>query len=60
MMSSYFPVCFQNCHSHIRRDGNKVTHSLARLALTTPSCMVWMEDVPSHTLPFIQVDLAIL
>ncbi|XP_023885283.1 uncharacterized protein LOC111997430 [Quercus suber] len=25
-------------YSHIRRDGNKVAHSLARLALMTPSC----------------------
>ena len=47
-------------YSHIKRDGNKVAHSLARLALITPSCTVWMEDVPSRTLPFIQADLAAL
>ena len=47
-------------YSHIRRDGNKVAHSLARLALTTLGCTVWMEDVPSHTLPFVQADLAAL
>ncbi|XP_050241180.1 uncharacterized protein LOC126690092 [Quercus robur] len=45
-------------YSHIKRDGNKVAHSLARLALTTPGCTVWMEDVPSLTLPFVQADLA--
>nr|XP_023891641.1 uncharacterized protein LOC112003671 [Quercus suber] len=47
-------------YSHIRRDGNKIAHSLARLALTTPSCTTWMEDVPSCTLPFVHADLATL
>ena len=40
-------------YSHIRTDGNKVAYSLARLALMTPSCTVWMENVPSRTLPFV-------
>ena len=47
-------------YSHIRRDGNKVAHSLARLVLTSSSCIVWMEDVPSRTLPFVQSNLAAL
>ncbi|KAK9987323.1 hypothetical protein SO802_032274 [Lithocarpus litseifolius] len=47
-------------YSHIRRDGNKVAHSLAKLALMTPGCTVWMEDVPSHTLRLVQADLAAL
>ena len=47
-------------YSHIKSDGNKVAHSLARLALITPGCTVWMEDVPSRTLPFIQADLTAL
>ena len=47
-------------YSHIRRDGNKVAHSLARLTLMTPGCTVWMEDVPSRTLPFVQANLAML
>ena len=47
-------------YSHIRRDNNKVAHSLVRLALTTPSCTMWMENVPSCTLLFVQVDLAAL
>nr|XP_023893772.1 uncharacterized protein LOC112005706 [Quercus suber] len=47
-------------YSHIRRDGNKVAHNLARLALMTPGCTVCMEDVPSRTLPFVQANLAVL
>ena len=47
-------------YSHIKRDGNKVAHSLARLALITPGCTVWMEDVPCRTLPFVEADLAVL
>ncbi|KAL0015826.1 hypothetical protein SO802_002895 [Lithocarpus litseifolius] len=46
-------------YSHIRRDGNKVAHSLAKLALTD-RVVLWMEDVPYRTLPFIQADLAAL
>ena len=40
-------------YSHIRRDSNKVTHSLAKLVLTSPSCTMWIKDVPSRTLPFV-------
>ena len=40
-------------YSHSRRDDNKVAHSLAKLALITPDCIVWMEDVPFRTLPFV-------
>ena len=54
-VSFFFPVCFQNFHTH-----NKVTHILARLALTSPSCTVWMKDVPYRTLPFVQANLAAL
>ncbi|XP_075645735.1 uncharacterized protein LOC142616862 [Castanea sativa] len=50
----------QLSYSHVKRDGNKVAHSLAKLALTTQSFTVWMEDVPSCTLPFVQADLAAL
>ena len=47
-------------YSHLKRNGNKVTHSLVRLSLISPSCTMWMEDVPSCTLPFVQADLAAL
>ena len=50
----------QLSYSHVKRDDNKVAHSLTRLLLTSPMCTVWMEDVPSCTLSFVQVDLAAL
>lgn len=40
-------------YSHTRRDGNKAAYSLARLAMTTSECTMWMEDVPPRTLPFV-------
>ena len=49
----------QFSYSHVKRDGNKVAHSLARLVLTSQRCTVWIEDVPSYTLPFVQADLAL-
>ena len=49
----------QFSYSHVKRDGNKVAHSFARLVLTSQHCTVWMEDVPSYTLPFVQADLAL-
>ncbi|XP_016199994.1 uncharacterized protein LOC107641002 [Arachis ipaensis] len=33
--------------SHVKREGNRVAHELATLALTNPNCM-WMEDVLNH------------
>ena len=58
---SLFSVLFlELSYSHIGRGGNKTAHSLARLALISPSCTVWMENVPYHTLPFVQADLAAL
>lgn len=47
-------------YSYTRRDGNKVAHSLARLATTTSKCIVWKEDVSTRTLSFVSIDLATL
>ena len=47
-------------YTHGRRDGNKIAHSLTSLALITPNCTVWMENVPSRTLCFVQTDLSVL
>ena len=56
-MSLFFSLFSNLLYS---RDGNKVVHSLARLALISSSCTVWMEDIPLHTLPFVHADLAAL
>ena len=35
---------------HVKREGNKVTHSLVRYAIEISDFVVWMEDVPPHLL----------
>ena len=52
-MSLFFNLYSELSYSHVRRDGNKIAHNLVRLALTSQSCTVWMEDVSSRTLPFV-------
>ena len=58
-VSLFSGLYLQLSYSHVKRDGDKVAHNLARLALTSQHCTVWMEDVPSCTLPFVQADLAL-
>ena len=43
--------------AHVRRQYNKVAHSLARRAIFSSPLSVWMEDVPPNLLTVIQVDL---
>ena len=50
----------QLSYFHVKRDGNKVAYSLARLALTSQHCTVRIEDVPSCILPFVQANLTTL
>ena len=57
---NYVSLFSEFSYSRIQRDGNKVAHSLARLALIMSKCTMWMEDVPSRTLPFVQAYLATL
>ena len=45
-------------YSHTKRDGNRVAHDLAKLAITIPNCVIWMEDVPSDVVNSYQADLA--
>ena len=59
-VSLFSGVYLEFSYSHIRRNGNKVAHSLARLVLITPDYTVWMKDVPFCTLPFVQANLAML
>ncbi|KAL4294708.1 hypothetical protein AHAS_Ahas18G0255100 [Arachis hypogaea] len=42
--------------SHVKREGSRVVHELATLALTTPNCM-WMEDAPSHVQNLAMLDV---
>ena len=45
--------------SHVRKEGNIVTHNLVRQARHVTSYLVWMEDVPSHSLVAYQADFPI-
>ena len=40
-------------HSHTKRDDNKTTHSLARLAINFSEYTVWLVDVSSQSLNFV-------
>ena len=49
----------QLLYSHTRREVNKlIAHSFAKHYLNVSDCTVWMEDVPSQSLHFVQADLA--
>ena len=45
-------------YSHVKREGNKAIHSLARYAMHILDFLVWMEDVSPQFFSIIQVDLA--
>jgi len=47
-------------YSHIKREGNKVAHGLAKLAVNLAKCVIWMEEVPPTIYHLVQVDLASL
>ena len=49
-----------NCCSfvHVRRQGNRVAHALARWAFNSPSLTVWMEDVPPDISSVVQADFS--
>ena len=44
-------------YSHIKRNDNGVAHSLAKNALCILDFQVWMEDVPSHIVSILQLDV---
>ena len=44
-------------YSHVKRNDNSVAHNLAKHALCIPDFQVWMEDVPSHIVQFLQFDV---
>ena len=45
-------------YSHVKRNGNRVAHSLDRNALCIPDFQIWMEDIPSHIVLILQFDVA--
>ena len=45
-------------YSHVKREGNKVAHSLAQHALCILDFVVWMEDVSPLFLFVVQADIA--
>ena len=44
-------------YSHVKRNGNRVTHNLAKNVLCIPDFQVWMEDIPSHIVSILQLDV---
>ena len=47
----------QLLYSHVKREGNKTVHKLAKHALCISNFLVWMEDVPSPIRLVVQDDI---
>ena len=47
----------QLLYSHVKREGNKVAHKLAKHALCISDFLVWIEDVPPPIRSFVQDDM---
>ena len=45
-------------YSHVKRNDNRVAHSLDRNALCIPDFQIWMKDIPSHIVLILQLDVA--
>ena len=46
-------------YSHVKRNDNRIAHSLAKNALRIPDFQVWMEDVPSHIVSILDLDVIV-
>ena len=44
-------------YSYVKRNSNRVAHSLAKNALCIPDLQVWMEDVSSHITSILDLDV---
>ena len=44
-------------YSYVKRNNNRVAHSLAKNALCIPDLQVWMEDVSSHITSILDLDV---
>ena len=51
--SSFTKISFQ----HVRRDGNKLAHALARRAILSADTVVWVEELPTDLEDVFQMDL---
>ena len=51
--SSFTRISFQ----HVRRDGNKLAHALARRAVRSVDTIVWVEELPTDLEDVFQMDL---
>ena len=49
----------QLLYSHVKRNDNRIAHSLAKNALRIPDFQVWMEDVPSHIVSILDLDVIV-
>ena len=45
---------------HVKREGNKAAHNIARHAKHVSEFLVWMEDVPPYLIAVIQADSAFI
>ena len=45
-----------SCFQHVKRDGNKLAHSLARRAVSSADTDVWAEELPSDLEDVFQFD----
>ena len=45
-------------YSHVKRNDNMAAHSLVKNALCIPNFQIWMEDIPSHIVLILQLDVA--
>ena len=44
-------------YSRVKRNDNRIAHSLAKNALCIPDFQVWIKDVPSHIVSILQLDV---
>jgi len=51
--SSFTRISFQ----HVRREGNKLAHALARRAVVSADIDVWVEELPTDLEDVFQMDL---
>ena len=55
-------IVFSNCYSkllysHCRREGNRLSHNLARYSINVSNYVVWMEEVPNPLFTVVQQDV---